>query len=467
MGRVPTLLALSLLLGCGRSGLSPMSADEGRDAPEPNLPETGATPAPGDDDDDDDDGDAMDGDLSVPPGDRIVLNVCVPLAETAGFTATLGEPGPFVAGRRVLLHQVTDRIDTLSSGETQAVTDPGSAGVTAIARVTAVGDGGTKLTLDSALPDFASDGDGRRAQVCTLPELANVVIAPEGEIAAQPWDGRRGGVVAFFAESLEIASGALVDAAGTGLRGGECGDGFSIANVFDFDTTEGRGGGKGESLDPRAFEDGAWGRGAIGNAGGGGNGRNGGGGGGGHAGTGGDGGMQFDDDGTDTRTKGLGGGAVVASGRMLLGGGGGAGHRDGFQQSGDVCGGNGGGVVRIRTAVLSGSGWIRADGADGSFAFLDGGSGGGAGGTVDVAAKDASAFAGAMTANGGDGGSVSNDDFDDFFGPGGGGGGGVVRVRRATIALVSARGGASGDNVFGNTSWGADNGDMGLVAATP
>ena len=59
------------------------------------------------------------------------------------------------------------------------------------------------------------------SQVCTVPEYTNVSLLTGESIAAAPWDGSSGGVVAFLANGfVSIGNSAFNTAAGAGFRGG-------------------------------------------------------------------------------------------------------------------------------------------------------------------------------------------------------------------------------------------------------
>ncbi len=151
-----------------------------------------------------------------------------------------------------------------------------------------------------------------------------------------------------------------------------------------------------------------------------------------------------------------------------MGGGGGAGSNNdsstGFASSGSA----GGGIVFLRAGGLSGSGTIRADGADVPFTPAnDGSGGGGAGGTIVVHAVRSSGVSLTLSATGGDGGSNtgSPSGSNTAHGPGGGGGGGFIAS--SVTASTNVSGGAAGTTTNGGAfgaSYGATNGSSGSTA---
>jgi large repetitive protein len=303
----------------------------------------------------------------------------------------------------------------------------------------------TRITLDRPLP-FGVLATG--AQVVRIPEHTDVVITAAGSIAAKPWDGRKGGVVALLARGAVTNDGAIhADAAG--FRGGQ---GFG-QSAFVGDcaapagTIDGGFSARGEGLattayapDPNA-EGAVGGFGNVANGGGGGNCHNAGGGGGGNGGAGGVGGASYD----GARLVGGRGGVPVVSGlaeRLWLGGGGGAGHGDGAAGEVVAAGGAGGGVVLMRAASVTGSGVIRAEGAPGGASLGNGAGGGGAGGSLLVTVDGAFTCTG-LSVRGGAGGAARGTVL--LFGPGGGGAGGRARVTTGTSACVpDTAGGISG-----------------------
>ncbi|MBS1789327.1 MAG: DUF11 domain-containing protein [Acidobacteria bacterium] len=152
---------------------------------------------------------------------------------------------------------------------------------------------------------------------------------------------------------------------------------------------------------------------------------------------------------------GLGGRPVTqdTSGRIFFGGGGGAGA-----QNNDTggAGGNGGGLIYIMADTVSGTGTLKANGANGGNTHgesRDGAGGAGAGGTIVVAAKTLSGGINAQ-ANGGIGGNqippIAPFDLESE-GPGGGGGGGYIAFSGGVLT-AQANGGLHGSSQASSVS---------------
>ena len=148
-----------------------------------------------------------------------------------------------------------------------------------------------------------------------------------------------------------------------------------------------------------------------------------------------------------------------------MGGGGGGGSRNNSSGSAS-SGGAGGGIVMIRSATISSSGTISANGADGNGADNDGGGGAGAGGSVMVVANSGGLGSLAINARGGRGGNAwptqaPNGTPGDRHGPGGGGGGGFIAVSSSASTNVS--GGANGITTTASDPYGATSGSNGSI----
>ncbi len=267
-------------------------------------------------------------------------------------------------------------------------------------------------------------------QIVTVPQYEDVTIT--GEVTALPWDGDKGGIIAFEATGTTTLN-ANINATGAGFRGG-------VRNVIDpnncsfivennsyfYDISQWQGSVKGEGIAiPVAGKEA--GRGAWANGGGGGNDHNTGGGGGSYFGAGGTGGLNDDPNILTCQGPSPGeGGRIISvfTGRFFLGGGGGAGHDN---DDTGTNGGNGGGIIYIRTGSINPLGnQIRADG---NFAFATGGpdgAGGGGGGGCIYLKADNLLSGGQLQARGGGGGNVQTLGFSKCMGPGGGGGGGAI-----------------------------------------
>ncbi len=153
----------------------------------------------------------------------------------------------------------------------------------------------------------------------------------------------------------------------------------------------------------------------------------------------------------------------------FLGGGGGGGANNNGSNNNiynnyGSSGGTGGGVVMMRIAQTSGSAaTIYADGTTGLAPANDGGGGGGAGGTVIITSP--TAFSGITVHADGAAGTTANaapNSYAQQHGPGGGGGGGIVVTSSPVTATVA--GGAAGTTTTYATTYGATNGQSGVVS---
>ncbi len=358
-----------------------------------------------------------------------------------------------------------------------------SGGCTPAANQVCIVGGGPGSGLINPYATVARDDAGgtrrgqRTYQVIRVPRYNNATLG--ATLTAYAWDGRVGGVLAIDVAGTLGLGGAMISVDGLGFRGG-IGQALTGARTGlqagyrspDADPASGR---KGEGIAGTAvsltqtpggtgtdgFPQGDRQRGAPGNAGGGGNAgdsanaENSGGGGGGNGGAGGQGGN------TNASNLAIGGwgGAVFAPtlGRLALGGGGGAGGRN---NAGPSHGAAGGGIVLIRTDLVTGTGTITARGASGVCNANDGAGGGGAAGSIVFLAGSGAAFTAGtgpdlqgltLIATGGTGGNANTNvgcvaGSANAHGPGGGGGGGVVFHSDNVGAgpTVSLTGGANG-----------------------
>ncbi|SEL28001.1 hypothetical protein SAMN05444354_10598 [Stigmatella aurantiaca] len=250
-----------------------------------------------------------------------------------------------------------------------------------------------------------------KTQVISVPEYVAVYVASSGRIEAAPWDGNKGGVVAFLVQNTLVVEG-TISAKWAGFRGGE----FAACSTTAFAANRGEGLNS-ASAAPSAYGNNAnAGKSACSEAGGGG-------GGGGNHGSGGRGG--------GSPSGGMGGASVTnldmqvdhystVFGRLIMGGGGGAGN-------GGTPGGAGGGAILIRAGSLVGNGTITADGQSVTGSSGGGGGGGGAGGTIIVrVVGDAECVK--LYARGGSGGEPISGKL-----PGGGGGGGRILFQAKSL----------------------------------
>jgi uncharacterized repeat protein (TIGR01451 family) len=433
---------------------------------------------------------------------------------TGGTSITLGTATgastPIASGDLVLIIQMQDASidrtntgtygDGVSGDPDNGANNLRNSGRFAFARATsAVPLAGGTLTIAAstgvAFTNAASSGTAgqRRYQVVRVPQYNDVTIS--GTLTASAWNGTSGGVVAIDVAGTLTMSAGTISVDGLGFRGGggrQLAGGSGVNTDRRTNATNNANASKGEGVAgaPRyllsggalldtgveGYPNGSYARGAPGNAGGGGtdgnpaaNDQNTGGGGGAGFGAGGRGGHAWC--GTAPtgcpQTGGWGGAGVTSQGvnRLIMGGGGGAGTSNngtgtpgaGLASSGAA----GGGMVIIRAGEITGSGTIRANGANANNSVgNDSNGGGGAGGAILVTSVTTPTAALTFEARGGNGG--SNTGGGSAHGPGGGGGGGFVATSWGASADIS--GGSAGTTVDGGTfgaSYGAAGGSIG------
>jgi hypothetical protein len=422
------------------------------------------------------------------------------------LTGSAGAGEAIAAGDLLLVIQMQDATiedrnntrygDNVTTGAANGAVSIGQTGLYEFVRaanaVSALGGtltlvGGTGGGLAHAYHQAPANADrGKRSfQVVKVPQYDQATVA--GTLAALPWNGSVGGIVAIDVARRLTFSGGTIDASGRGFRGGGgrrlTGGSGSNTDYMNVSTNNAHAS-KGEGIagTPRfvwnnglvadniaeGLPGGSYARGAPGNAGGGGtdgnpvaNDQNTGGGGGGNGGAGGYGGNAWCPGGIPTNCVASGGhpGAAVPSlgvARIAMGGGGGAGSTN--DATGNLANGaassgaTGGGLVLIRAAEIAGTGAIRADGASANSTVLnDATGGGGAGGTVLISAmRTAAGSAISVSAAGGAGG--TNTGGGSPHGPGGGGGGGLVATTSGVSASISVPGGSNGATVASPTT---------------
>ncbi len=332
-----------------------------------------------------------------------------------------------------------------------------------------------------------------RYQVIRVPQYSSISLS--ANLVPLAWNGKAGGVIALDVAGVLNFNGFVINASGSGFRGGggrqllgaPGGTGTDYLNVASLNFH----GNKGEGIagTPRfidsagsladniqeGYPNGSTGRGAPGNAGGGGtdarpgnNDENVGGGGGSNGGTGGRGGNSWN---TNSPVGGDPGGVFneVSTIRIVMGGGGGSGTTNdgtgtpaaGLASSGAA----GGGLVFIAAGSVAGAGTITADGANANNTVTnDGSGGGGAGGSVIIFIANLNSLANiAVSSKGGNGG--TNTGGGASHGPGGGGGGGVVYANGTLNAATSVAGGANGLTATspGPANYGSTAGSTGIL----
>ncbi len=385
--------------------------------------------------------------------------------------------------------------------------------------LTIVGTGASGGFLNSYATVAASATQGAQTfQVIRVPQYSSAVLS--SSLAAYPWDGAKGGVLALDVAS-QLTLGGTVSLDGDGFRGGGgvvLGGqaGMAATDIVTLSTQKANGS-KGEGIAgtplyvapalssitttttatntgqtyTEGLPNGSYARGAPGNAGGGAtdadpsaNDQNDGGGGGGNGGTGGQGGFAWESAGT---VGGFGGVNFPANtGSVVMGGGGGAGTSNngawwdpvtntGNANCGTSCTGiyssgtAGGGIVIIRAGSVTGMGTITASGQNALDEENDGAGGGGAGGSIQFYVNSGGLSGLTAIADGGNGGSTWPDEAPgatfpgNRHGPGGGGGGGLIFASSAPAGGAPVTGGEPGYTTLADDAYGATAGQPGIV----
>ncbi len=338
---------------------------------------------------------------------------------------------------------------------------------------------GNQVQLKNFLINDYDLPDGR-VQLIRVPFYQSATVTDT--LTCLPWDGRKGGVLVLnVGTSLTLNS--AIDVSRKGFRGGIAVN-SSLNNwqptcqtttYFTSSQNSARQD-KGEGIAEVSIQR-LSGRGPLANGGGGANLINSGGGGGSNGSRGGIGGQQFEGcSNSSFANGGIPGMALTYSAtenRIFAGGGGGAGDaNDPLGSAGfNPDGGNGGGIIIINAeSITSNTQKIIADGSEGKFCqnnCNEGMGGGGAGGTILLAAN---LFNGNLniSATGGKGGNNTAFFLNQFFshGPGGGGSGGTILFNQSsiptgvTVNIAPGQNGISTNN--GNISFGAQPGSNGI-----
>jgi hypothetical protein len=395
------------------------------------------------------------------------------------FVGTLG------AGDLILIIQMQGAtMNIANSSSFGAISNYNSAGRYEFRCVSSVPNAST---INFNVPLQYSYSASGHTQIIRVPRYSSLTIASGRSIKPADWNGQVGGVTVIEVSGNMVLNG-RIDASATGFRGGDIDNNSQAAGTritlwYSNDSYDG--GAKGEGIAGSEFSEYntlscRYGRGAPANGGGGGNSHNAGGGGGANAGSttawnglgnpdvpnntyrnswnlestnfanntssgGGRGGYTYganDRNASNTapgnsnwggnnreNVGGYGGRPLdYSSGRLFMGGGGGAGDGN---NGGSAAGGNGGGmVIIIVDGNISGSGFIYANGEQGTNTTMghnDAPGGGGGGGTIVIANAGSIASTISLFANGGNGGNqlITNNESE---GPGGGGGGGYIAI---------------------------------------
>lgn len=373
--------------------------------------------------------------MESPISGIINLYAAVSEVDDCSNSVVVDESAGFQVGDQVILIQMqgaaVDPGDNSNDSNFGIIEDMGAAGFYEKNRIASIN--GNRIFLEKILVhtyDVQSS-----IQLVSMPVYENAITTDT--VKAMPWDGTKGGIVAF--EVLgELKVDAPISVAGLGFRGGQAvavqPNDCSFTNPqrsYYFTENNWRGAPKGESIS-KFITGREWGRGSQANGGGGGNDHNSGGGGGANVTAGGLGGRNnvsglFLCNGNN---PGFGGNALLEEeARVYFGGGGGAGHTNNTLPG--AGGGRGGGIIMIKAPIITRIfGGIYADGQSVAAAEGDGAGGGGGGGTILLEADSLSENI-LVHSFGGNGGTVNNiGDPTRCFGPGGGGAGGRILLTK-------------------------------------
>ncbi|MBX7108132.1 MAG: gliding motility-associated C-terminal domain-containing protein [Chitinophagales bacterium] len=373
-----------------------------------------------------------------------IINSYAQVTAIAGTTFTTVSSAGFAVGDKIIVIQMKGAsITTANTSAYGDITNLNNAGNWEFATISAIN--GNDITVASPLVKTYTVN--AKVQLVTVPTYCSVNIIDT--LTCKAWDGLTGGVLAFVSGGT-VNMNADINVSGKGFRPGTaCNTGFFACNNANWfiNPTNCLGGWKGEGIAEYVNNPQSGGRAKLANGGGGANPGNNGGGGGGNAGAGGLGGFEDNSCGATT-VQGIGGlGLNYTLGKIFLGGAGGNGTGNDAQPI--FPGTHGGGIVMISANTIEPNGFsIRAEGADQLNLTSDEGAGGGGGGGVVVLDVQNVLSPLIVSANGGDGGSISNNlVLTGCQGPGGGGGGGVLWTSGAAVpanVLFSANGGAAG-----------------------
>ncbi|MFO1495490.1 MAG: C25 family cysteine peptidase [Lysobacterales bacterium] len=255
--------------------------------------------------------------LTVASVAALALPACSGSCSNTNAVAGHGMGTTLTQGDLLMIYQPQElggTITTTNSTAFGAVTDYGQAGIYEFVKVGSIA--GNVITLQTpGTPNCTGlkNSYDSGAMVIRVPELRNLTISSGGVLTpASSWNGSTGGVIAVFVQpgapynaangTLTINGTGLIDASGTGFRGGvvdnETTDAGTTVNDYTANLCT-AGGRKGESIlgyagdvntgtcgatasnnETGSYANGAFNRGALANGGGGGNAHNAGGGGG-------------------------------------------------------------------------------------------------------------------------------------------------------------------------------------------
>lgn len=396
-----------------------------------------------------------------------IINVYTPVLEINTTTCRpliiVQDSKGFTPGDKVLIIQMQGAsVNLTNTSEYGKIIDYSTCGNHEFARISGITNN-TIYLQRQLLHGYTISG---KVQLVRVPEYENVTITDS--IICPPWDGKVGGIITLDVKNTLTLNG-IISADGKGFRGGKPINSSSLPSyhVADYKGPVSKPGfyahkgeGIGGELDGELL-----GKGAPANGGGGGNNHNAGGGGGANGGCGGVGGYGWQSSlysGNYIQAQGLGGKELgYIPGKIFLGGGGGAGHTN---QNDPSYGGNGGGIILIRSErIIGNTKKITSHGFGAPNSLRDAAGGGGSGGTIVLLTNIFENLT--VTANGGKGGDNTWPS-DQTIAPGGGGGGGTLFFRQAALpngVSTQVQEGISGVVLHSSNKLGSTNGCVGKI----
>src|SRR5262245_14669456 len=161
-------------------------------------------------------GDGHFGAFTAPPGISSINIYTVTTTSSSDTIVSVASSAGFAAGDLIILWRLSDFETIPTDLQIMLIDDTGRY---ELARVASVVGNNLHLTGPIKYPNLIGAG----AQVVRVPEFTTVVI-PAGSTVrpGRPWDGEKGGIVAFLATGDVDVEGAI-DAVGYGFRGGHFG----------------------------------------------------------------------------------------------------------------------------------------------------------------------------------------------------------------------------------------------------
>lgn len=165
-------------------------------------------------------GSSVDGNLTVNAGQTTYVNdtaIVISSTQIAGSAELTGViPVTTRIGDVFMLH--------VTQNGNPATGAP--AGTFEFVQISSIQDG--KVGLKSPLKSTCNPTTGGKIQCIHVPQYDSLLV--NGTVAARPWNGTNGGIVAIIANDVTISSGGRIDASGTGFRSGA---GFSVYGSFN------------------------------------------------------------------------------------------------------------------------------------------------------------------------------------------------------------------------------------------